>query len=150
VVRQYCIAETLAEMKYVSQHEWGTSEKFTHAVYINLGPPLAPLTSCSLSDSVGDNLKITINWDTSFNSQYNVERYQVAVTPDPTPSCAGSVSPNMSYTCSGLNSDTDYTITVSATNCGDQEGMSSTFSVQSRLLGMYDVGWSDQSIPIFT
>jgi hypothetical protein len=84
-------------------------------------------------------LSITINWDTSFNSQYSVERYQVAVTPDPTPSCAGSVSPNMSYTCSGLSPDTDYTITVSAINCGDQEGESSTFSVQPRGLGMYVV-----------
>jgi hypothetical protein len=101
-----------------------------------LGPPPAPMTSCSLARSVGKDLGITINWFPSFNSQYNVERYQVAVTPDLTPSCTGSVPPNMSYTCSGLNSDTDYTITVSAINCGDQEGESNTFSVQSRLLGM--------------
>jgi hypothetical protein len=68
-----------------------------------------------------------------------VERYQVAVTPDLTPSCSGSVSPNMSYTCSGLSPDTDYTITVSAINCGDQEGENNTFSVQPQGLGTYNI-----------
>jgi predicted phage tail protein len=86
---------------------------------------------------VGEDLSITINWFPSFNSQYNVERYQVAVTPDPTPSCTGSVSPNVSYTCSGLSLDIDYTITVSAINCGDQEGENNTFSVQLQGLGVF-------------
>jgi hypothetical protein len=67
-----------------------------------------------------------------------VERYQVAVTPDPTPSCTGSVFTNLRYICFGLSPDTDYTFTVSAINCGDQEGESSTFSVQPRGLGMYN------------
>jgi hypothetical protein len=101
-----------------------------------LGPPPAPLTSCSLASSVGEDLRITLDQNIPFNSQYNVERYQVVVTPDPTPSCTGSVSPNMSYTCSGLSPDTVYTIRVSAINCGDQEGENSTFSVQLQDLGM--------------
>jgi hypothetical protein len=84
---------------------------------------------------VGENVSITLNWNSSFNSQYNVERYQVAVTPDTTPNCTGSVSPNMNYTCPGLTTNTDYTIRVSAINCGDQEGMSNTFGVQ-QFLGM--------------
>jgi hypothetical protein len=85
---------------------------------------------------VGENLNITLNWNSSFNSQYNVERYQVAVTPDLTPSCSRSVSPNVNYTCSGLSPDTDYTIRISAINCGDQEGMSNIFGVQPQFLGM--------------
>jgi hypothetical protein len=116
---------------YTSTCRWPTM-----CMYYYLGPPPAPLTSCSFTRSVGENLSATINWNTSFNSQYNVERYQVAVTPDPTPSCTGSVSPNTSYTCSGLSTDTDYIITVSAMNCRDQEGENDTFSVQPHGLSM--------------
>jgi hypothetical protein len=106
------------------------------------GPPPKPSASCFLTDSVGGNMNIAINSSPSFNSQYNVERYQVAVTPDPALRCTGPVSPKMSYTCSGLSPVTDYTITVSAINCGDQEGESATFSVQSRRLGtLSHSGW---------
>jgi hypothetical protein len=114
-------------------HPWNGYHTCMYVIYF-VGPPPAPLTSCSFARSVGKDLGIAINWNSSYNSQYSVERYQVAVTPNPTPSCTGSVSPNMNHTCSGLSLDTDYIITVSAINCGDQEGESSTFSVQ--LLGL--------------
>jgi hypothetical protein len=97
------------------------------------GPPPKPSDFCFLTNSVGGNMSITIYWNSSFNSQYNVERYQVAVTPDPASRCTGSVSPNTSYTCSGLSLHTDYTITVSAINCGDQEGESVNISVPRSL-----------------
>ena len=61
-----------------------------------------------------------------FNNKYNdvhaVERYNVTVTPDPSSCSSDQVSSSEDYSCPGLDLETNYTITVSAINCRDQEG----------------------------
>ena len=67
-------------------------------------------------------MEISFQWSPSFTSQYNVERYHVSVNPDPSSCSSDQVSPSEDYSCSGLVLGTRYTFTVSAINCGDQEG----------------------------
>jgi hypothetical protein len=62
-------------------------------------------------------------WSSLFNQQHAVDRYSITVTPDPTGSCSSSqVMPNVNYTCSNFNPEANYTIAISAINCGSQEG----------------------------
>ena len=46
------------------------------------------------------------------------------------------VPPNTTYTCSGLDLETNYSLTVSAVNCGNQLGENTSFSVLPRNSGM--------------
>ena len=72
---------------------------------------------------------ISLQWSPSFISQYAVERYRVSVNPDPSSCSSDQVSPSEDYSCSGLVLGTRYTFTVSATNCGDQEGEREPFVI---------------------
>ena len=102
----------------------------------NVGPPLTPVATCSLVTSAGG-LNISLQWSSSFNSQHAVERYHVSVDPDPFSFCSSDqVMPSEDYSCPGLSPERNYSITVSAINCGDQEGESNTFTVLPQLLGM--------------
>ena len=53
----------------------------------------------------------------------------MTVTPNLS-TCSRNVTPSEDYSCPGLALGTQYTFTVSAINCGDQEGMGYTFTVQ--------------------
>ena len=88
-------------------------------------PP--PPTNCSLLPSPGG-AEISLQWSPSFTSQYAVERYHVSVNSDPSSCSSNQVSPSEDYSCSGLVLWTHYTFTVSAINCGDQEGGRSTIT----------------------
>ena len=55
--------------------------------------------------------------------------YHVTVTPNPS-TCSRDVTPSENYSCPGLALGTKYAFTVSAINCGYQEGMEYTFTVQ--------------------
>ena len=103
-------------------------------------PPLLPTTNCSLVASTGG-VEMTFQWPSAFNSDYTVERYRVTVTPEPSSCSSDQVPPSDNYSCSGLDPETDYSITVSAINCGDQEGASFSFNVQPQLLGMTVCGY---------
>ena len=61
--------------------------------------------------------------------------YCVAVTPNLS-TCPKDVMPSEDYSCSELALGTQYTFTVSAINCGDQEGMRYNFTVQPQ--GKYE------------
>jgi hypothetical protein len=50
------------------------------------------------------------------------------VTPDPSSCSSDQVSPSEDYSCFGLNTEDEYIISVSAINCGHQEGESVTFT----------------------
>ncbi len=79
---------------------------------------------------------VSLQWS-SFTSQHAVESYGVVVTPDPSSCSSQQVSPSENYTCSGLVLGRDYSFTVGAINCGDQEGTRETFTVQPQ--GKYSI-----------
>ena len=91
--------------------------------------PSTSTTPCFILFSDGG-LVVSLQWSPSFTSQYAVERYRVVVTPDSSSCSSQQVSPSENYTSSGLVLGTDYTFTVSAINCGDQEGTRETFTIQ--------------------
>ena len=76
-------------------------------------------TSCLLS-TCGGYMCFSLQW---FPTQYSVNQwYNVTVTPDPFFCSSDQVSPSEDdYICSGLDLETNYTITVGAINCGHQE-----------------------------
>ncbi len=86
-------------------------------------------TPCPILPSDGGPV-VSLQWCPSFTSQHAVERYCVLVTPDPSSCSSQQVSPSENYTCSGLVLGTHYSFTVSAINCGNQEGTRETFTVQ--------------------
>ena len=83
---------------------------------------------CSLLPSPGG-AEVSLQWSPSFNSQHAVERYHVSVTSDPSSCSSDQVSPSKDYNCSGLVLGTPYNFTLSAINCGDQEGNTDTLTV---------------------
>ena len=113
---------------------WLFSTLYLHAGF----PPSSTDTACSLIPSSGGGLDVSLQWSSYFNSLHAVERYNVAVTPDPSSCSSDQVPPSEDYSCSGLDLGTNYSITVSAINCGDQEGERASFNtqLQSQLLGI--------------
>ena len=111
---------------------------------IHVGPP-PPNSSATCSLASG--LDVSLQWSSSFNSQHAVERYRVSVDPDPSSSCSSDqVIPSEDYSCPGLSPERNYSITVSAINCGDQEGESDTFTV---LLGTVLAATYNMAIVMF-
>ena len=110
-----------------------------HESLFCLVPPYPSFSSYSLLPSPGDKAEaraeVSLQWSTSFTSQYAVERYHVSVNPDPSSCSSDQVSPSEDYSCSGLVLGTHYTFTVSAFNCGDQEGERSVFNIS--LCGLF-------------
>ena len=100
----------------------------TPANYFPSAPPPALPISCFLS-FLTQNLSIGFSWSPSFTSQYDIEKYHVSVSPNVCHS-EQDVFPNMDYHCPGLILETNYSFTVSAYNCIDQEGTRDTFIVQ--------------------
>ena len=92
--------------------------------------------TCSLMTS-DFGLCFSLQWPSSFNSQHAVGRsmYRVSVDPDPFSCSSDQVIPSEDYSCPGLSPERNYSITVSAINCGDQEGESDTFTILPQLLG---------------
>ncbi len=95
---------------------------------MSIAPPSTSSTPCSLL-LLPEGPVVSLQWSSSFTSRHAVERYRVGVTSDP-PSCSSEQVSSEDYTCSGLVLGTNYTFTVSAINCGNQEGTRETFTVQ--------------------
>ena len=102
-------------------------------------PSLVLNSSCSLFPSSGGLLHFSLQWSLLYNMQNYVERYKVTVTPDPSSCSSEQVSPSEDYNCSGLDLQTNYTITVSAINCGDQEGENMSYTFQPQILGTHSL-----------
>ncbi len=83
---------------------------------------------------------VFLQWSPSFTSQHAVEMYRVIVTPDPSSCSSQQVSPSEDYTCSGLVLGIDYSFTVSAINCGNQEGIRENFTLRPRGIKINDNG----------
>ena len=115
-----------------------TLSHFIVILYTAIPTPSTEAT-CLVSTLPDGRLNVLLQWFSSYNSDYDIQRYDVTVTPDPTSCSSDQVSPSEDYSCSELDQETDYTITVSAINCGDREGRGSNFSVQKNLLGMHVV-----------
>ncbi len=97
--------------------------------YCSVAPFSTSSTPCSLLLLHGGPV-VSLQWSPSFTSQHVVEMYGVGVTPDPSSCSSQQVSPSEDYTCSGLVLGRDYSFTVSAINCGNQEGTRETFTLQ--------------------
>ena len=97
--------------------------------------PDIPPPANHLLHSLGSS-EISLRWSSSFTSQYAVERYRVSVNPDPSSCSSDQVSPSEDYSCSGLVLGTRYTFTVSAINCGDQEGERESFTINITIEGI--------------
>ena len=100
---------------------------YIYVPFLDISPPPSS-TSCSLLLPPGGP-GVSLQWNSSFNSQHAIEIYRVTVTPNLS-TCSRDVTPSEDYSCPGLALGTQYTFTVSAINCGDQEGMEYTFTVQ--------------------
>ena len=106
---------------------------YIHVLFLDISPPPSS-TSCSLLPARGPG--VSLQWNSSFNSQHAIEMYRVTVIPDPS-TCSRDVTPSEDYSCPGLALGTQYTFTVSAINCGDREGMGYTFTVLPQ--GKYNI-----------
>ena len=90
--------------------------------------PSPSSTSCFFVFSPRDP-GVSFQWNSSFNSRHVIEMYRVTVTPNLS-TCSRDVDTSKNYSCPSLALGTQYTFTVTAINCGDQEGMEYTFTVQ--------------------
>ena len=74
-------------------------------------------------------MDLTLNWIASFTSKHAVDMYCVMATGG---SCAERqcVPTDTSYTCSGVVAGLEHRLTVTAVNCGSQEGDGDTFTLQ--------------------
>ena len=71
-------------------------------------------------------------WSSSFTALHNVEKYHIQMNPTSSSSSCSTdqlVSPGEDFTCSGLALGQNYSFTVSAINCQNQEGASSNFRI---------------------
>ena len=90
-----------------------------------LGPPSSATFVCSIQHAPSG-LQMNLQWIPFFN----VQGYNVTVTPDPSSCSSDQVPSNEDYICSGLDPETDYSITVTAiSSCGEQEGWRQMFRV---------------------
>lgn len=108
----------------MKEHFNKLKRQHTITFLIALPPPPFPMTALSSYSSYlmfSRSPTFHLQWSTSFTSQHFVERYHVSVNPDPS-SCSMQVNPNEDYNCSGLVLGTYYCFTISAINCGNQEG----------------------------
>ncbi len=111
------------------------ASKSLHSISFSvLSPP--PNVSCILLSSPGA-AEVSLSWSPSFTSQHAVERYRVSVSPNPSSCSCDQVSPSEDYSCSGLVPGQMYNFTVSAINCGGQEGEDKTFFITLNGLNNY-------------
>ena len=99
-----------------------------------LGPASPPQPKCILQ-SVSGWLEMVLQWSDEFNAEHVVERYNVRVGSDPAFCTSDQVSPNQNYSCYGLD-QMDYSVSITAFNCINQEGEDATYDIQPQLLGM--------------
>ena len=95
-------------------------------VFIPASPPSPSSTSCFLHFYPG--LSVTLQWNSSFNSQHAVEKYLVAVTPD-LPECSREMNYRENYKCNGLLIGMTYLFRINAINCVNQEGLTGTYTL---------------------
>ena len=114
--------------KTQSKHKLFLLTDLSYSIVLIATPPSPSSISCSLLPSPGG-AEVSLQWSPSFTSQYAVVRYRVSVNPDPSSCSSDQVSPSEDYSCSGLALGTLYTFTVSAINCGDQEGEINVFTI---------------------
>ena len=78
-----------------------------------------------------------LQWSEEFNAEQNVERYNIRVIPDPASCTSDQVPPHQSYSCPRLDRmGSNYSISIAAFNCINQEGEINAYNIQPQLLGM--------------
>ena len=94
-------------------------------------PPPQPVYSCDITGGSPGSVDLTLNWDPSFTTQHAVDMYCMRATGG---SCAERqcVPTDTPYTCSGVVAGLEHRLTVTAVNCGSQEGDGNTFTVQPK------------------
>ena len=102
----------------------------------NLEPPPSPDLKCFLQSASGG-LEMVLQWSDEFNADHFVERYNVRVSPDPASCTSDQAPPSQNYSCSGLDRmGTNYSVSITAFNCINQEGGDATYTIQPQLHGM--------------
>ena len=80
---------------------------------------------------------MVLQWSEEFNAEHVVERYNVRVSPDPASCTSDQAPPHQNYSCSGLDQmGTNYSVSLTAFNCINQEGGDATYDIQPQLFGM--------------
>ena len=96
-----------------------------------------PLNPVRILQSVSGGLEMVLQWSEDFNAEHNVERYNVRVNPDPESCTSDQVSPHQNYSCSGLDRmETNYSVSITAFTCINQENEINAYNIQPQLLGM--------------
>ena len=104
--------------------------------YAILGPAPPPQPKCILQSAVGG-LEMVLQWSEEFNAEHSVERYNVRMSPDPASCTSDQVPPHQNYSCSGLDRmGTNYSVSLTAFTCINQEGEINAYNIQPQLLGM--------------
>ena len=80
---------------------------------------------------------MVLQWSDEFNAEHSVERYNVRVIPDPASCTSDQVPPHQNYSCPRLDQmGTNYSVSITAFTCINQEGETNAYNIQLQQLGM--------------
>ena len=76
---------------------------------------------------------LSVSFNPTFTTVHDVTSYKVRIADSSTAICPSVCLPNEICQCAQLSGDENVTISISAINCGDQEGPATILEAQARL-----------------
>ena len=80
---------------------------------------------------------MSLQIDPAFQVDHGIERYQVLVSPEPDGQCPVRSEERDRYHCPSLDVGTNYSYSVSGSNCGSQMGETGTFFVYPQGIALF-------------